>query len=132
MVGPSILLKKCREIGLKIFDKTSKYTHKWKLMDLRANLDQLTRNGSNQHPLVTVSASAPSFSISIVMKGLAQPQQLNQPRPSLLANFEDIDSEIFFYLDFHLQPFTNHRTSAEGGRHFFNFLSTTSTRFTDT
>ena len=27
---------------------------------------------------------------------------------------------IFFYLDFLLQPFTNHRTAGERGRTFFN------------
>ena len=49
MVDPEILLKKCREMGLKIFDKTCKYTHKRKLMDLGVNLDQLTTNPTNIH-----------------------------------------------------------------------------------
>ena len=106
-----ILLKKCQKLGLKVSGRTHIHTLKQKLIDSAGDVDELTRNESNQTPLAAVFASPPSLSmwldnvqgiLSTVRKGWsrfitppvpfssAQPQQLTQPPP---YNFGHIDSE---------------------------------------
>ena len=84
-------------------------------MNLGVDLDEsIILLFSNQPPPLPISASVPGLSmspgnlqeiVSAVIKGLilfipppapfssVQAQQLTQPRPSLLKNFEDIDPE---------------------------------------
>ena len=61
MANEEILLWKRQDVGLKISGKARKHTLRWKLMDLRVDVYELTKNGSNQPPPSTVSISAPSF-----------------------------------------------------------------------
>ena len=115
IVDHEILLKKCQELGLIVFEKTYKYTHKQKLMDIGLYLEKITiLLFSNEPPPLTISASAPGLSmlpdnlqeiLSAVIKSFisfipppapfssVQRQRLTQPRLPLLNNFEDIDSE---------------------------------------
>ena len=48
------LLRKCQEQGLKVSSQARKYTLKRKLMDIKVDLDDLTKNESNQTPRGTL------------------------------------------------------------------------------
>ena len=79
MEDQEILLKKCQELDLKVSSKTHKHGLKRKLVDLGVNVDELTRNGSNQLPPATVCVSGHGWSMS-----------LTQPPPFLPDKFRDI------------------------------------------
>lgn len=64
MEDQEILLKKCQKFGLKVSFKTHKHTLKRKIMHLERDVEELTRDGSNQLPPATVSVSALSLLMS--------------------------------------------------------------------
>ena len=64
MEDQEILLKKCQKLGLKDYFKTHKHTLKRKLTHLERDVEELTRDGSDQLPPAAASVSAHSLLMS--------------------------------------------------------------------